>query len=154
MVDGQWVPFETIYKREKGDRRGEREREREREGETDTDREKGGHPGLCSSASILSITLNITYIVIIIIVVTALRVATGSSEEGPPASLAGFVSREMGRTEALLKVVGSRPENLIDNFFTLMPSGTPADFNRIQDLKVCPLNLCRFPLPHSPCLHA
>eukprot|EP00884_Botryococcus_braunii_P012952 jgi/Botrbrau1/21658/Bobra.43_1s0058.1 len=42
----------------------------------------------------------------------------------------------MGRAEALLKVVGSRPENFIDNFFTLIPNGTPAEFNRIQDLKV------------------
>ena len=44
----------------------------------------------------------------------------------------------MGRAEALLKVVGSRPENLADNFFTLLPAATPADFQRIVDLKVPP----------------
>ncbi len=54
------------------------------------------------------------------------------------ASFAGYVSREMGKAEALLKVVGSRPENLVDNFFTLMPSGSPADFQRILELKARP----------------
>ena len=48
----------------------------------------------------------------------------------------------MGRAEALLKVVGSRPENLVDNFFTLMPSGTPADFQRILELKARPSHAC------------
>jgi hypothetical protein len=51
-------------------------------------------------------------------------------------SFAAFVAREMGKAEALLKVVGSRPENLVDNFFTLMPTGSPADFQRILELKV------------------
>ena len=55
------------------------------------------------------------------------------------ASFSGYVAREMGKAEALLKVVGSRPENLVDNFFTLMPSGSPADFQRILELKAsCP----------------
>ncbi len=52
------------------------------------------------------------------------------------ASFTGHVTREMGKAEALLKVIGSRPENLVDNFFTLMPSGSPADFHRILELKV------------------
>ncbi|EIE27794.1 hypothetical protein COCSUDRAFT_26904 [Coccomyxa subellipsoidea C-169] len=55
------------------------------------------------------------------------------------ASFSGHVAREMGKAEALLKVIGSRPENLVDNFFTLMPSGSPADFQRILELKVARL---------------
>jgi len=59
----------------------------------------------------------------------------GRLEEAAGARLAAAVTREMGRAEALLKVVGSRPENLADNFFTLLPAATPADFQRIVDLK-------------------
>ncbi|KAK9815375.1 hypothetical protein WJX72_002419 [[Myrmecia] bisecta] len=62
--------------------------------------------------------------------------AAGRAEEAASASFSGFVTREMGRAEALLKVVGSRPENLVDNFFTLIPTGAAADFQRIIDLKV------------------
>lgn len=66
--------------------------------------------------------------------------AAGKSkgEEGAGAGPAGFsswVGRELGRAEALLKVVGSRPDTLADNFFTLMPSGTLQDYQRIIDLK-------------------
>lgn len=60
----------------------------------------------------------------------------GKASQGPSAALTGYVGREMGRVEALLKVVGSRPDNLVDNFFTLLPSGTAADFQRILDIKV------------------
>ena len=63
----------------------------------------------------------------------------GRLEEAAGARLAAAVKREMGRAEALLKVVGSRPENLADNFFTLLPAATPADFQRIVDLKVPPV---------------
>ena len=66
---------------------------------------------------------------------------TGKSkgEEGSagPAGFSSWISRELGRAEALLKVVGSRPDTLADNFFTLMPSGTLPDYQRIIDLKVC-----------------
>ncbi|KAK9820837.1 hypothetical protein WJX81_002519 [Elliptochloris bilobata] len=62
--------------------------------------------------------------------------SAGRLEEAAGARLAAAVGREMGRAEALLKVVGSRPENLADNFFTLLPTATPADFQRIVDLKV------------------
>ena len=61
----------------------------------------------------------------------------GKPGEAVHASFSGYVAREMGKAEALLKVVGSRPENLVDNFFTLMPSGSPADFQRILELKAC-----------------
>ena len=62
------------------------------------------------------------------------------SEEGGAgsASFSSWVSRELGRGEALLKVVGSRPDTLADNFFTLMPNGTLPDYQRIIDLKVAP----------------
>lgn len=60
----------------------------------------------------------------------------GKPGEAVHASFSSYVSREMGKAEALHKVVGSRPENLVDNFFTLMPSGSPADFQRILELKV------------------
>ena len=59
----------------------------------------------------------------------------GKPSEEVHASFSGYVAREMGKAEALLKVVGSRPENLVDNLFTLMPSGSPADFQRILELK-------------------
>ena len=64
-----------------------------------------------------------------------MRSCTGKPSEAVHASFSGYVAREMGRAEALLKVVGSRPENLVDNLFTLMPSGSPADFQRILELK-------------------
>ena len=35
-----------------------------------------------------------------------------------------------------MQVVGSRPDTVVDNFFTLMPQGAAADFQRIIDLKV------------------
>ena len=60
----------------------------------------------------------------------------GKGGQAPSPALQGYVGREMGRVEALLKVVGSRPENLVDNFATLMPLGTAADFQRILDIKV------------------
>ena len=70
-----------------------------------------------------------------------LLVCAGKSkgEEGNtgPAGFSSWISRELGRAEALLKVVGSRPDTLADNFFTLMPSGTLPDYQRIIDLKVC-----------------
>ena len=62
----------------------------------------------------------------------------GKGEEGAagPAGFSSWVGLELGRAEALLKVVGSRPDTLADNFFTLMPSGTLQDYQRIIDLKV------------------
>lgn len=60
-----------------------------------------------------------------------------SEETGAgPAGFSSWVNRELGRAEALLKVVGSRPDTLADNFFTLMPNGTLPDYQRIIDLKV------------------
>lgn len=42
----------------------------------------------------------------------------------------------MSKAEALLKVIGSRPDNLADNFATLMPSASAAVYQKILDLKV------------------
>ena len=65
----------------------------------------------------------------------------GRPGEGAPAAFSTVVQREMGRVEALLKTVGSRPDTLIENFRTLLPTGTAADFQRILDLKArCTLN--------------
>lgn len=61
----------------------------------------------------------------------------GEEGQAGPAGFSSWISRELGRAEALLKVVGSRPDTLADNFFTLMPSGTLPDYQRIIDLKVC-----------------
>ncbi len=72
--------------------------------------------------------------------------SAGKPDEAVHASFSGHVAREMGKAEALLKVIGSRPENLVDNFFTLMPSGSPADFQRILELKVA-----RFPAQMVQC---
>ncbi|DBA74723.1 TPA: hypothetical protein ACH3X2_009385 [Trebouxia sp. C0005] len=60
----------------------------------------------------------------------------GEEGQAGPAGFSSWISRELGRAEALLKVVGSRPDTLADNFFTLMPSGTLPDYQRIIDLKV------------------
>ncbi len=61
----------------------------------------------------------------------------GEEGQAGPAGFSSWITRELGRAEALLKVVGSRPDTLADNFFTLMPSGTLPDYQRIIDLKVC-----------------
>ena len=63
-----------------------------------------------------------------------------------PAALSGYVTREMARAEALLKVIGSRPDNLSDNFATLMPNAPPALYQRILELKVS----CFVTLPLQP----
>eukprot|EP00252_Welwitschia_mirabilis_P001763 TRINITY_DN11706_c0_g1_i1.p1 TRINITY_DN11706_c0_g1~~TRINITY_DN11706_c0_g1_i1.p1 ORF type:complete len:829 (+),score=191.73 TRINITY_DN11706_c0_g1_i1:175-2661(+) len=46
-----------------------------------------------------------------------------------------FVNREMGKAEALLKVILSSVESVADTFRALMPEGTAADFQRILELK-------------------
>lgn len=46
-----------------------------------------------------------------------------------------FVGREMGKAEALLKVILSPMESVADTYRALLPEGTAADFQRILDLK-------------------
>ncbi|KAH9299234.1 hypothetical protein KI387_030916, partial [Taxus chinensis] len=46
-----------------------------------------------------------------------------------------FVGREMGKAEALLKVILSPMESVADTYRALLPEGTAADLQRILDLK-------------------
>lgn len=59
-----------------------------------------------------------------------------AGKEGPSATMTATVNRDLGRTEAMLKVVGSRADTVVHNFATLMPDASAADFHRIVDLKV------------------
>ncbi|CAM6084244.1 unnamed protein product [Calypogeia fissa] len=52
-----------------------------------------------------------------------------------PASYTKYVTREMGKAEALLKVILSPMEAIADTYRALLPEGTAADFQRILDLK-------------------
>ncbi|CAI7886605.1 unnamed protein product, partial [Closterium sp. NIES-53] len=62
------------------------------------------------------------------------------------AAYSKYVTREMGRSEALLKVVLAPQENLVDTYRTLLPDGSTADFLRTLDLKVRTLDLKVRPL--------
>ncbi|KAI3459008.1 hypothetical protein Pfo_015671 [Paulownia fortunei] len=46
-----------------------------------------------------------------------------------------FVSREMSKAEALLKVILSPVDSVADTYCALLPEGTPAEFQRILDIK-------------------
>ncbi|KZV32761.1 vacuolar protein sorting-associated protein 53 A [Dorcoceras hygrometricum] len=46
-----------------------------------------------------------------------------------------FVSREMSKAEALLKVILSPTDSVADTYCALLPEGTPLEFQRILDLK-------------------
>ncbi|GAB2282377.1 HIT domain protein [Dionaea muscipula] len=46
-----------------------------------------------------------------------------------------FVSREMSKAEALLKVILSPMDSVADTYRALLPEGTPAEFQRILELK-------------------
>jgi hypothetical protein len=52
------------------------------------------------------------------------------------ASFVADVHAQLGRVEAVLKVVGSPPEAMADTFLELLPQGSPSDFQRMADLKV------------------
>ncbi|KAH0926291.1 hypothetical protein HID58_018547 [Brassica napus] len=51
------------------------------------------------------------------------------------ASYSKFVSREMSRAEALLKVILSPIDSVADTYRALFPEGTPMEFQRILELK-------------------
>ncbi|KAK9058949.1 hypothetical protein SSX86_021566 [Deinandra increscens subsp. villosa] len=51
------------------------------------------------------------------------------------AGYAKFVSREMSKAEALLKVILSPIDSVADTYGTLLPEGTPSEFQRILELK-------------------
>ncbi|PIN07297.1 Late Golgi protein sorting complex, subunit Vps53 [Handroanthus impetiginosus] len=46
-----------------------------------------------------------------------------------------FVSREMSKAEAVLKVILSPIDSVADTYCALLPEGTPSEFQRILDLK-------------------
>ncbi|KAJ8484465.1 hypothetical protein OPV22_016950 [Ensete ventricosum] len=50
-------------------------------------------------------------------------------------SYSKFVSREMSKAEALLKVILSPIDSVASTYRALLPEGTPAEFQRILDLK-------------------
>jgi hypothetical protein len=66
--------------------------------------------------------------------------AGGHLDAAGQAAFAADVHAQLGRAEAVLKVVGSPPEGLVDTFFELMPQGSPSDFQRMLDLKVLKRN--------------
>lgn len=51
------------------------------------------------------------------------------------ASYSKFVSREMSKAEALLKVILSPLDSVADTYRALLPEGTPSEFQRILELK-------------------
>ncbi|GJP39555.1 hypothetical protein CLOM_g23913 [Closterium sp. NIES-68] len=51
------------------------------------------------------------------------------------AAYSKYVTRELGRSEALLKVILSPQENIVDTYRALLPEGCAADFLRTLDLK-------------------
>ncbi|GMH38305.1 hypothetical protein BSKO_06189 [Bryopsis sp. KO-2023] len=62
---------------------------------------------------------------------------TSDRSDIPVASYNAYVEREMGLTISLVKVVQSKPENLVENYLVLMPETAQnvADFQRVLDLK-------------------
>ncbi|KXZ52139.1 vps53 [Gonium pectorale] len=60
----------------------------------------------------------------------------GEEPQQDPAYMA-YVEREMGMVVAAVKVLQSRPEQLVDTYLLLMPPGaqSPAEFQRLCDLK-------------------
>jgi hypothetical protein len=53
-----------------------------------------------------------------------------------PASYSKYVTRELGRAEALLKVILAPVEAVADTFRALLAEGSAADFQKVLDLKV------------------
>lgn len=60
----------------------------------------------------------------------------GKLDAGSQQAFAAEVSLQLGRAEAVLKVVGSPPEAMVETFFELLPNGSPSDFQRMAELKV------------------
>jgi len=60
--------------------------------------------------------------------------ALGKQSSGA-ASYSKFVSREMSKAEALLKVILSPVDSVANTYGALLPEGTPLEFQRILDLK-------------------
>lgn len=64
-----------------------------------------------------------------------LEIPSLGGQNAASASYSKFVGREMGKAEALLKVILSPVESIADTYRALLLEGTAADFQRILDLK-------------------
>ncbi|EOA39302.1 hypothetical protein CARUB_v10012315mg [Capsella rubella] len=64
-----------------------------------------------------------------------LEIPSLARQTSAAASYSKFVSREMSRAEALLKVILSPIDSVADTYRALFPEGTPMEFQRILELK-------------------
>uniref|UniRef100_A0A7C9ER58 Uncharacterized protein n=1 Tax=Opuntia streptacantha TaxID=393608 RepID=A0A7C9ER58_OPUST len=64
-----------------------------------------------------------------------LEVPTLAKQTSGAASYSKFVSREMSKAEALLKVILSPVDSVAGTYRALLPEGTPSEFQRILELK-------------------
>ncbi|XP_020111556.1 vacuolar protein sorting-associated protein 53 A isoform X2 [Ananas comosus] len=64
-----------------------------------------------------------------------LDIPTLGKQTALAASYSKFVSREMSKAEALLKVILSPVDSVANTYRALLPEGTPLEFQRILDLK-------------------
>ncbi|EFJ16271.1 hypothetical protein SELMODRAFT_421950 [Selaginella moellendorffii] len=64
-----------------------------------------------------------------------LEVPALGGQTAAPASYTKYVTREIGKAEALLKVILSPIESIADTYHALLPEGSGADFQRLLDLK-------------------
>lgn len=64
-----------------------------------------------------------------------LEIPSLGKQTSSAASYSKFVSSEMSKAEALLKVILSPIDSVADTYCALLPEGTPAEFQRILDLK-------------------
>jgi hypothetical protein len=76
-----------------------------------------------------------------------LEIPSLARQTSTAASYSKFVSREMSRAEALLKVILSPIDSVADTYRALFPEGTPMEFQRILELKV--ILACLNPFPRS-----
>ncbi|KAI8556088.1 hypothetical protein RHMOL_Rhmol05G0224700 [Rhododendron molle] len=60
---------------------------------------------------------------------------TGAQQTSGASNYSKFVSREMSKAEALLKVILSPIDSVADTYRALLPEGTPSEFQRILELK-------------------
>ncbi|KAJ6863830.1 hypothetical protein NC651_034591 [Populus alba x Populus x berolinensis] len=70
-----------------------------------------------------------------------LEVPSLGRQTSSSASYSKFVSREMSKAEALLKVILSPVDSVADTYRALLPEGTPMEFQRILELKISRLYL-------------
>ncbi|PIA33323.1 hypothetical protein AQUCO_04100028v1 [Aquilegia coerulea] len=62
--------------------------------------------------------------------------ALGRQQSTSASNYSKFVSREMSKAEALLKVILSPVDSVEDTYRALLPEGTPLEFQRILELKI------------------